>query len=239
MNARKSDESDSQGLALPEPRDHRGVRHRDDKENPGTYRESDGSRVDFPSAIATWATAALPVLGRVARTYHSTITYKELGAEIQHVTGIHTRMLLMNWIGQVLGGASRVSHRRGQPMLSSLCVHSDGTIGAGYGEAVLENYGSPLPDDLDMHAAGERLRCYQYFGADLPPGGGIPALTAQVAARRVWLARQAKAETPAQPCCLTCNLTMINAAFQFLRTPAGRDGQVRRQSEHRRVATAR
>ena len=32
--------------------------------------------------------------------------------------------------------------------------------------------GGPLPGDLDMHAAEERLRCYQSFGADLPPGGG-------------------------------------------------------------------
>ncbi len=177
-------------------------------ENPGTYRASDGFRVDFPDAIAAWTTAALPVLERVARSYHATITYKELGDEVQQVTGIHTRMLLMNWIGQVLGGVSRVSHRRGQPMLSSLCVHSDGTVGVGYSEAILENYGGPLPDDLDMHAAQERLRCYQYFGADLPPGGGEPTLTPQVAARRAWLARQARTDSPGQPCCPTCNLTL-------------------------------
>jgi hypothetical protein len=35
-----------------------------------------------------------------------------------------------------------------------------------------ENHGGPLPGDLDMHAAEERLRYYQSFGADLPPGGG-------------------------------------------------------------------
>ena len=50
--------------------------------------------------------------------------------------------------------------------------------------------GGPLPGDLDMHAAEERLRCYQSFGADLPPGGGRPALTPQIAARRAWLARK-------------------------------------------------
>ena len=98
---------------------------------------------------------------RVARTYNATISYKELGGEVQYVTGIHTRVLLMNWIGQVLGGASRISRLRGQPMLSALCVHSDGMVGEGYGQAILENYGGPLPGDLDMHAAEERLRCYK------------------------------------------------------------------------------
>ena len=98
---------------------------------PGTYRVSDGSRVEFAAALAAWTAAAVPVLERVACTYHATISYKDLGEEVQHVTGIRTRVLLMNWIGQVLGGVSRISHRRGQPMLSALCVHSDGTVGGG------------------------------------------------------------------------------------------------------------
>lgn len=92
--------------------------------------------------------------------------------------------------------------------LSALCVHSDGMVGVGYSQAIMDNYGGPLPTDLDMHAAEERLRCYQSFGADLPPGGGKPALTPQVAARRTWLARQAGNDTPDQPCCPTCNLTL-------------------------------
>ncbi len=175
--------------------------------SPGTYRVSDGSRVEYAAALAAWTAAAVPVLERVARSYQATISYRELGDEVQHVTGIHTRVLLMNWIGQVLGGASRISHQRGQPMLSALCVHSDGTVGEGYGQAILDNYGGPLPDDLDTHAAEERLRCYQHFGADLPPGGGRPALTSQVAARRAWLARQSRPDAPAS-LCPSCNLTL-------------------------------
>jgi hypothetical protein len=126
---------------------------------------------------------------------------------VQDSSGIHMRVLSTNWIGQVLGGVSRVSHRRGQPMLSALCVHSDGTVGEGYGQAILENYGGPLPGDLDMHAAEERLRCYRSFGADLPPGGGSAALTPQVAARRAGLARQSRAEAPSSlyP---SCNLAL-------------------------------
>ena len=156
------------------------------------------------AAIDAWTTAALPVLERVARSYRAAITYKELGEQVQAASGIRTRMLLMNWIGQVLGGAARQSHQRGQPLLSSLCVHSDGTVGDGYGQAVLENYGGPLPGDLDMHAAVERLRCYQHFGAPLPPGGGEPALTPQVAARRARTARPAQPPSRDQPYCPRC-----------------------------------
>jgi hypothetical protein len=111
----------------------------------------------------------------------------------------------MNWIGQLLGGVSRISHRRGQPMLSALCVHSDGTVGEGYGQAILENFGGPLPGDLDMHAAGERLRCYQSFGGISHPGGGRPALTPPVAAHRAWLARQSRAGAPVR-LCPSCNI---------------------------------
>lgn len=210
--SRKAAEADAGSSAG--PRGPRAVKeHREsgivtEVESPGTYRISDGSRVEFSAAVAAWTTAALPVLERVARTYHATITYQELGEEVQQITGIHTRMLLMHWIGQVLGGASRESHRRGQPMLSALCVHSDGTVGIGYSQAIMDNYGGPLPADLDMHAAEERLRCYQYFGANLPPGGGKPALTPQVAARRVWLTRQARGATPDQPYCPICNLML-------------------------------
>jgi hypothetical protein len=53
--------------------------------------------------------------------------------------------------------------------------HKD--LGEGYGQAILDSYGGPPPGDLDLPAAGKRLRCYQNFGADLPPGRGRPALT--------------------------------------------------------------
>ncbi len=179
-----------------------------DMRTPGTYRVADGSYVDYSAAIAAWTAAALPVLEGVARTYHATITYQELGDQVQDATGIHTRVLLMNWIGQVLGGASRESHRRGLPMLSALCVHSDGTVGDGYGQAIAENYACEPPWDLDMHAAQERLRCYQLCGAVLPRGGGKPALTSQVATRRAWAAERRRADVSSQLYCPKCNLTL-------------------------------
>jgi len=175
---------------------------------PGIYRADDGSQVEFWTAIRAWTAAAVQVLERIARIYHGTITYQDLAGQVQDEAGIKTRMLMMNWIGKVLGGVARESHRRGQPLLSALCVHSDGTIGGGYAEAVVENYGGPPPADLEMHAAEERLRCYQFFGASLPAGGGVPALTHQVAARRAWIARQATPAPAADRFCPACNLAL-------------------------------
>jgi hypothetical protein len=173
---------------------------------PGTWRISDGSPVPFSTALAAWTAAATPELERVARIYHATTTYQELGELVQDRAGIRTRMLLRYWIGKVLGGAARASHRRGQPLLSSLCVKGNGTIGDGYADAVAENYGL-APADIEMHAAEERLRCYQFFGADLPPGGGVPALIAQVAERR---ARAAKQRRPPQQqtLCPSCHIAL-------------------------------
>lgn len=151
---------------------------------PGTYRESDGSAIDFSAALAAWTGAARAALVRTARRYRATISYKELAEEVQAVSGIRTKMLPWHWIGRVLGAVARESHQRGEPLLSALCVHEDGTIGEGYGKAIVENQGPPIPNDLDMHAAAERLKCYRFFGATLPADGGAPALTPQVARRR-------------------------------------------------------
>ena len=64
------------------------------------------------------------------------------------------------------------------------------------------------PRDLDMHAARERFRCYQQCGAVLPPSGGEPALTAQVASRRAWAAERRRADVSIQQYCPGCYLTL-------------------------------
>jgi hypothetical protein len=117
-------------------------------------------------------------------TYHATITYKDLAEEVQATSGIRTRRLLQNWIGDVLGTVAEDCHQAGEPLLSALCVRADGTVGPGYGKAVVDNFGGDPPDDLDMHAAVERLECHRFFGAQLPADGGSPALTPLVAAAR-------------------------------------------------------
>jgi hypothetical protein len=88
---------------------------------PGTYRQADGSAVLFADAVHAWATAAMPALAQTAQTYNGVITYAELGEEVQERTGIRTRMLLMNWIGQVLEEVAPECERRGELLLTALC----------------------------------------------------------------------------------------------------------------------
>lgn len=177
---------------------------------PGTYRESDESAVTSADALVAWVAEARPALERTARIYRATITYKELSEEVQAASGIRTRRLLQYWIGDVLGTVSHDCNESGEPLLSALCVRSDGSVGPGYAIAVAENLGGDQPDDLDMHAAEERLRCYRYFGADLPLDGGTPALTKQVAAARLRARRRVSAPLAdeSRPICPNCFLML-------------------------------
>lgn len=130
---------------------------------------------------------------QVARQYNAMTTYAELAEDVQVRSGIRTKMLPWHWIGRVLGDVARDCHARGEPLLSSLCVHADGTVGEGYVIATEENYGL-TPADPDAHAAQERLDCYRFFGATLPADGGRPQLPRQVARRRARERRETRPE---------------------------------------------
>lgn len=175
---------------------------------PGTYREADKTAVSASDALTAWVAPARTALERTARTYHATTTYKELAEEVQAESGIRTRRLLQHWIGDVLGTVARDCHAAGEPLLSALCVRSDGTVGPGYAIAVVENCGGDPPEDLDMHAAEERFRCYQHFGAAMPADGGKSALTKQVAAARLRAKRQPSPSESSRPICPTCHLML-------------------------------
>lgn len=166
---------------------------------PGTWRVADGQRVEFSEAQRGWADAARQVLLEVAGSYHAYTTYLELGEAVQDRTGVRTRSLLTNWIGGVLGMVADECKRRGEPVLSALCVRQDETVGPGYVKAVEAVYGF-TPEDPDQHAAAERLACYRAFGADLPPGGGEPALTRRVRRVREERDRARQVERPAAMC---------------------------------------
>lgn len=150
----------------------------------GTHRVSDGAPVAIDRARSAWADAARPVLQSVARRYHATITYSELADAVQRQTGISTGQLMYYWIGPVLHLVADGCRQRSEPLLTSLCVRADGTVGDGYAEEVGKAYGGAPPADPERHAAEERLACYRHFGAVLPADGGRPALTPQVKARR-------------------------------------------------------
>lgn len=161
----------------------------------GTYREIDESPVPSDEANAAWAEVARQALLEAARSYHSVVTYKELAERVQAESGVHTRRLVAHWIGGVLSQVADTCQHRKEPLLSALCVDRNGSVGKGYVDAVKSARGE-APSDAELHAAHERLSCHRAFGAKLPVGGGLPALTPQVAAQR---ARTAKAAIAARP----------------------------------------
>ena len=127
------------------------------------------------AARATWALAARERLLEVATEYHATISYKELADFVQERSLVRTQQLHMHWIGDVLTRVSLACIENGEPLLSSLCVDSRGRVGAGY-TVVVEDHRREALAHPDEHAAKERLACYRFFGAELPEGGGVPAM---------------------------------------------------------------
>lgn len=165
-----------------------------------TFRIGDGAPVASDTADALWARSAREALIETARSYHAVIAYKELAAKIVSDSGIKTSFILPSWIGKVLGEVERESSERGEPLLSSLCVRQDGTVGDGYGVAA----GANLTDaNREKHAAMERFKCNQHFGATMPDDGGQPAMTRQPRPKAERVSR-VRAEPKVGALCPTC-----------------------------------
>ena len=177
---------------------------------PSTYKVDDESAVSVEDAQAAWVGVARPALERTAGKYQATITYAELAEEVQSGSGIRTRKLLQNWIKDVLGTVAKTCHENGEPLLAALCVRADGSVGPGYAKSVVEIFGGEPPEDPDMHAAEERLKCYRHFGAELPADGGTATLTPQVAAarRRIRVVKRPSPAETSRPTCPTCHLML-------------------------------
>ncbi len=156
----------------------------------------------FNDAVESWARTGRLVLEGVAGRYGGYLTYMEMAEAVQRESGIETGVPFRHWIGRVLFAISEDHQRPDEPLLTSIVVRADGTIGDGYGGPVADREGQ-VPPDLEHHAAEERYRCYRHFGAVLPPGGGGPMLTAQVAERRTRRRRRSPAPRPR---CPTCNI---------------------------------
>jgi hypothetical protein len=146
-----------------------------DVTGPAKVRYTNAATVGTEHARETWALAARERLVDAAREYHALVTYKELADFVQERSLIRTSQPMQYWIGDVLTRVARESTQRGEPILSALCVNAHGSVGEAYATAV-EVYRGETPADPEQHAALERLECHRHFGADLPPGGGEPAL---------------------------------------------------------------
>jgi hypothetical protein len=171
--------------------------------------ESSGEPVEIQDAKAAWVPIARESLVRTAETYNAYVTYRDLAEEVQNKSGIRTNQLVHYWIGKVLGVVSNDCHRLNEPLLSSLCVHQDGSVGAGFGVALDETYGGPRPDDIDLAAAEERLKCYRHFGAQMPEDGGKPVLTPMLSATRNRKMTATRARTKIEEVRSICPLCFV------------------------------
>ena len=174
-----------------------------DSEGTESSAPRDAADVGEEAARTAWAAAAREVLMETAMSYHSVITSKELAAEVMERSNITTSRPTHYWIGDVLGRVSADCAERDEPLLSSLCVNAEGSVGKAYEGVVVAARGSQ-DGDADDHASVERLECYRHFGADIPKGGGVRALTPRLSASRSR-ERRARAAEKMPPLCPSCH----------------------------------
>ncbi|MFC0626284.1 hypothetical protein [Kribbella deserti] len=178
-----------------------------DHELPDTEERAwrDVADVGVAAARVEWAGAAREMLIETAKKYQGLVQHKDIATGVQEITGIRTKQPTRHWIGGVLAEVSAESLRRGEPMLSALCVNRDESIFDGYAEIVGAATGT-TPPDPDVHASHERLASYRHFEATgLPASGGSAMLPPKLGAARARARKAAIADRPINKCPL-CNL---------------------------------
>ncbi|GAA0583091.1 hypothetical protein HPO96_09005 [Kribbella sandramycini] len=163
------------------------------------------SDVGVAAARIEWAGAAREMLLGAARKYQALVQLKDLAAGVQELTRIQTKQATRLWIGGVLAEVYAENLRRGEPMLSSLCVNPDESVFDGYAVIVGAATGE-TPADADAHASHERLAAHRYFeAAGLPADGGSAMIPLKLGAARARARKAAIAERPIKKCPI-CNL---------------------------------
>jgi hypothetical protein len=171
----------------------------------GSWQEA--TDVGPEASQAAWAIAARDQLVETAGHYHGVISTKELADSVQRRSGIRTSRPPTYWLGNVLAQVGRECAERNEPLLSALVINTDGGVGEGYAEAVLAITGK-RPEDVDVHAADERLKCYQQYDAvGLPSTGGHRALTDKLTASRARARKKDHADKAAN-LCPTCQMAL-------------------------------
>jgi hypothetical protein len=161
---------------------------------------TDLADVGYDPAQAAWLQAARAALVDTAKSYQALVTTKELGALVLSSTRIRTSQQTHHWVADILRLVARDCAGRDEPILSSLTVNANGTVGSWYAEVIRDARGE-APADPDAHAAHERLACYLHFGANVPSDGGEALLTPQLRARRERATSAARAAIrPASLC---------------------------------------
>jgi hypothetical protein len=169
---------------------------------PVTGEWQEAAEVGDDVARAAWTEAARAELIEVAGQYQGVVASKDLALLVQRRSGIRTSQRAHYWIGDILGRVAVECDRRGEPLLSSLCVNAEGSVGDIYAATVLSIRGETL-EDPDVSAAQERLACHRAFDADLPAEGGNAELTPRLAASRAR-ARKVRLQERVAPTCPNC-----------------------------------
>lgn len=167
----------------------------------GTWHVSDPStKVPWKDALSAWVAVTEPILEGVASVYGGSITYEQLAEQLFEQTGYRTRMLLGNWIGQVLGPVQSATLAEGKPPLSSLVVRAEtGGVGDGY-----VNHQHPQGfasfAERQQAAAVDRLTCYRAY-CDHVPEDAEPQMTALYQAKH---RQKAPTGSPPPKICPSC-----------------------------------
>ncbi len=150
----------------------------------GFVRAGSGMALNKDQALFELAKAARELLIEVAGTYRATITYRQLGADLQKRAGVRVGST-PGWLVEVLAMVVHVCHRLAEPPLTALVVnHTDGTVGQPYDEA-LRTAGLPLagPDAREDAAAAARLECYRRYAPNVPADARPTRVSVQAAQR--------------------------------------------------------
>lgn len=149
----------------------------------------------------------MPQLMQVASNYGASITYEDLATALQDRTGYRTRMLLSNWIGQVLEVVLLSTLREDLAPLTSLVVLKD-TGGVGDGYYNREHPQGTITDQavLQRIAAEDRLACYRAF-CEAVPDDAAPQMTELFQQKRATATPRSKLARPEQ-ICPTCHYVL-------------------------------
>lgn len=150
----------------------------------GFVRAGSGMALNKDQALFELAKAARELLIEVAGTYRATITYRQLGADLQKRAGVRVGST-PGWLVEVLAMVVHVCHRLAEPPLTALVVnHTDGTVGQPYDEA-LRTAGLPLagPEAREDAAAAARLECYRRYAPNVPADARPTRVSVQAAQR--------------------------------------------------------
>jgi hypothetical protein len=145
------------------------------------YRTDDNAPIDDAAALEAWSRAGRAVLVQVARRYGALMPPSSFAEEVQAFSGVRTREPAEQWVDDVLDAVDIECVARTEPLLSAFSVRpDDGRVGARYVK-LASSVDPSAANDVQMHAANQRLEAHRYHGAILPVDGGKPVLPPQLA----------------------------------------------------------